>query len=222
MRYALAVLTHDTGDEGETLRRSIASFDEHVWPPPVARFVYCDGRAPLPPIAPYPWTAIVAKEQQGFCVATRRLWQMAAEDPQTFDYVFWLEHDFEFRRTVNVERMARILDDDDGTELVQVALMRGPANESERKTGGLYAEMLRRGHSIDQREDHFIHRAFFTTNPSLMSRAFMRWVPFPEYDSECEGRFGYDLRQDGYRFACMGAGEPWVKHFGKRTTGKGY
>jgi hypothetical protein len=218
VRYALAVLTH--GDNADVLERTITSFDQHVSPPPVWRAVYQDGPCALPPLAPYPWVGITGSEQLGFCEATRRLWSMVADADADFDYVFWLEHDFEFLRAVNVDRMAAILADDT-VDMAQVALMRTAVNESERRAGGLAGEMRERGHALVEADDHIVHRAFFTTNPMLMTRSFMRWVPFPDNPSECEGRFGYDLRQAGYRFAFMGQGEPWVEHIGQRT-GKGY
>lgn len=214
MRYALAVLTH--GDNADVLERTIRSFDQQVAPPPVWRCVYQDGPCALPPFAPYPWVAINGGEQLGFCGASKRLWSMVADSDADFDYVFWLEHDFEFLRTVDVARMAEILDGADDF-LAQVALMRGPVNEPERKAGGLLGQMRSRGYAIEERRDHFLHRAFLTTNPCLFSREFMRWVPWPEYESECEGRFGFDLKQDGYRFAFMGLGEEWVRHIGVRT-----
>ncbi len=214
----MAVLTH--GNNAKLLKHTIRSFDEQVSPPPAARFVYQDGPCALPPLAPYAWNALTGRRPQGFCMATRRLWTwMSEETEEEFEYVFWLEHDYKFLRSVDVKRMAAILDEDDS--LAQVALMRGAGNDGEREAGGLYEQMLERGYRIEERHDYFRHRGFFTTNPSLMSRQFMSENPWPDYSSECEGKFGINLKEDGFWFAFMGAGEPWVDHRGSRT-GFGY
>lgn len=66
------------------------------------------------------------------------------------------------------------------------------------------------------------HRSYFTTNPSLMRRAFMAEHPWPDYPDQCEGRFGIDLIQAGYSFGVWGDGSPWVEHIGAARTGFGY
>lgn len=219
MRYALAVLTH--GDNADTLERTIRSFDRHVTHPPVARYLVQDGPGALPPFAPYPWVVQPLARQQGFCTATRELWKLVTHDEQRFDYVFWLEHDFDMLRTIPVERMAALLDSDD--LLAQVSLMRGPANEREDNAGGVVADMRERGWTMldDYSEEAGVgflrHVAYFTTNPSLMTRAFMRDNPWPDYRRNCEGRMGLDLMHRGFSFAILGAGEPWVEHHGVRT-----
>jgi hypothetical protein len=108
--------------------------------------------------------------------------------------------------------------------------MRNAVNEDEKKAGGLFEHrrddymqrVLRRGRQGQMRNVPWLsHLSYFTTNPSLMRTEFMRERAWPEYEVECEGRFGIDLRQAGFYFAAMGEGEPWCEHVGQRT-GFGY
>lgn len=221
--YRLVVLTH--GDHGDTLRATLESFHEHVTPKPSEYVCIRDGYGALPPINPdgQTWRGVVLMPQQGFCAATRAAWR-AASLPGV-EYVFWLEHDFRFLRPVDVNAMVRVL----GTSpaLAQVSLLRGPENRAERHAGSVLGPLRRKGREFHAREllapdgDYIEHDAYFTTNPSLMRRAFMADNPWPSNPDECEGHFGLSLIADGYRFAIMGDGEPWVEHTGERD-GFGY
>lgn len=221
MRYRLVVLTH--GDHGDVLRRTLASFHEHVTPKPWDYVCVRDGGGALPPINPdgQTWRGAVLKPQQGFCGATRAAWR-AAVLPGA-DYVFWLEHDFVFVRDVDVRVLAAILDTN--PHLAQLALMRQAVNGAEKDAGGLFQFHEARG-AYDIRvtaEGHtwLEHDICLTTNPSLMRREFMAEHPWPDYHDQCEGRFSGDLRQAGYRFGHWGSGEVAVEHIGRRD-GFGY
>lgn len=222
MKYALAVLTH--GDNADVLERTIHSFDANVSPPPVWRCLYQDGLCTVPPLEPHQWVSINGLDRLGFCGATRRLWQMVARSDADFDFVFWLEHDFEFKRAVDIWPMALQLRAD--PTLAQMALMRGPVNEEERDAGGVVGKHEARGDVFRAEETESGHPflrqwAYFTSNPSLMRREFMLEHPFPEHERECEGKFGIQLRTAGFDFAVWGDGSPWVTHIGTRT-GHGY
>jgi hypothetical protein len=157
---------------------------------------------------------VAGASQRGFCGATRELWAGAAAG--WCDYVFYLEHDFEFLRPVDLTQLAVVLDANPA--LAQMALMRDAVNAEEKAAGGLYES---RPGQYAKRDGWLEHSAYLTTNPSLMSAEFMRRNPWPDYPDRCEGRFGIDLLDAGYRFGAWGTGEPWVRHIGERT-GFGY
>jgi len=249
MNFLLAVLTH--GDNAELLQRTISSFDEMVSPAPTCRLVVQDGPCALPPFSDSEWHCHPIPEQMGFCFATAEMWatasQLAVE--QECNHIFHLEADFEFLRPVDLTMLATILDDN--ADLAQVTLMRDSVNEEERQAGGVMEKhelrgdvfepqlLLLSGTPIDKDlrtwptsmgplpswavlTSWLRQRAYFSTNPSLMRTTFILENPWPrEYESECEGRFGIDLRQKGFSFGIIGNGEPWVRHIGIRT-GKGY
>jgi hypothetical protein len=217
------VLTHA---DGRTLGRTLRSFIEHVTPEPTQTIVYRDGKLlEIPddvprgrvPLGDLVFTA--SFEQKGFCGATKELWMLASKSDA--DYVFWLEHDFVFTRDVDLTKLAGTLDRNH--HLAQIALMRDAVNAEEKAAGGLY-ELRRESyqHVTGRQGCYMTHSNYFTTNPSLMPRDFMRAHPWPDYADQCEGRFGIDLRNAGYRFGVWGSGEPWMTHIGLRYGGFGY
>lgn len=219
MTYVLGVLTH--GDNKLLLDNLIHSFSANVSPAPAACIVVQDGPCETPPFKSLNWTVVTLEEQLGFCSATNALWVASSELAETVGatHVFWLEHDFQFLRHVDIDDMAAVLGQCE--RLAQVSLMRHPVNPPERAAGGVIELARSRGLLFKQRDGWIEHSAYFTTNPSLMSSKFMMANPWPSYQSECEGRFGIDLLARGYNFAIMGDGSAWVKHVGIRT-GKGY
>lgn len=236
MRYRLVVLTH--GD-CVPLERTLRSFVEHVTPAPFDAVLVYDGPELYGAASPAPnigvvdtvWTIATTPSRGGFCAATKRAWDLASREvvPELdVDHVFWLEHDFDFLRPVDLRDLAHVIDRR-ATHLAQMALMRDAVNPDERDAGGLY-QLRRAGyeHVMDfvpgpsgANIDYLEHRLYFTTNPSLMRRDWMAAHPWPDYTSECEGRFGLDLVADGWSFGAWGNGEPWVGHAGVRD-GFGY
>lgn len=220
LRYVLAVLSHGY-PQSDTAERCLDSFVEHVTPMPAMAVYRHDGpgHAYLG-VGMEQGSAIAAtvtpREQLGFCGATRGLWRDAITYADLYEatHVFWLEHDFLFTRRVDLVDLALALDAAP-TEfpLAQMSLMRGAVNERERSSGVLAGGRDRGG--------WLEHRSYFTTNPSLMTAEFMEGHPFPEYASECEGRFGIDLVAAGFSFGVWGDGEPWTEHIGIRS-GRGY
>jgi hypothetical protein len=197
VKYALVVLTH--GDE-RTLEATLASFDEMVVPESERSLVFRD------------------EARRGFCNQVRHAWEFVSTIEEV-DYVFWLEHDFRFLRPVDLRDLAEVLDRN--PMICQMALMRDAINDSERSAGGAY-----RFHSFDGTEyfdpDWLEHSSNFTTNPSLMRREFMRSNPWPDYQTECEGKFSADLRRRGYMYGAWDLGEVYVEHTGALRTGHGY
>lgn len=236
IRYELAVLTHG---RASTLLRAVASFRDHVRPEPSRIRVFGDAlddpstvvgalRGTFPHLEDPYVSATHPTRQQGFCRATARLWDAATRDTDV-DYVFWLEHDFVLRRTVSLEQLASLLDQE--PEIAQVALVRNPENEHEHRAGGLIASRpgsfaLRRSEvqaeGVPWQVAWLEHRAFFTTNPSLMRRSFMVEQPFlDDGEPHCEGRYGAALVERGFRFAYWDDGAEYVEHVGERS-GVGY
>lgn len=231
MRYRLIVLTH--GDPYRTLPRAVGSFAKFVSPEPTEAILVCDGDTGFAAgdflrASPWDWQIDETTNQQGFCAATRRAWQVGANPRGDISLVFYLEHDFEFLRPVDLRDAATVLAEN--PQIAQVALMRDAVNPAEKAAGGLFESRPSEYVKQVERPDDFEtgrtipwlqHDRYFTTNPSLMTRSFMEANPWPPYDEQCEGRFGIDLREKGFRFAALGEGEPWVRHIGERD-GFGY
>ncbi len=223
MKYALAVLTHGPA---RTLPATLASFRENVSPAPAKVTVFSDGPSvQLEPIlhdTGFPGARIVhSRDQLGFCAATSMLWTLV-QDARDVDYVFWLEHDFTFTRPVDLTGPAALLEAEPG--IAQVAFVRQAVNDVERTAGGLIESRPGQFVAHDEPEPWLEHRSYYTTNPSLMRIVFMRQHPLRFDDKPyCEGRYGIDLIQRGFRFAAWGNGEVWVNHTGYRDGfGIGY
>lgn len=237
MDYRLIFLTHgDPVDHGGTRQRTLNSFREMVTPRPKDGCLIYDGSVSAVAEAGswngfgWAWPCVATDGPVGFCRAVGAGWERACAPG--VDFVFWLEHDFEFLRPVDLTAIAPVLDHNE--ELAQMALMRGSVNDVEKALGGVVADHKDRGTKFvsrvtnlglsDERGEYvewLSHQAYFTTNPSLMTRQFMIEHPWPDYPSECEGKFGIDLTKAGYQFGILGDGKPWVEHIGHRT-GYGY
>lgn len=216
------VLTH--GD-GEPLAASLTAFYRHVTPEPTEVRIVHDGpvrmRRMEDALRAAPRAEVETIPRSGFCGATAYMWERAAEMWErgtglAVDYVFWLEHDFEVTRDVDLTDLSEVLDRQ--PMIAQMSLMRDAVNADEIEAGGLYE--LRRDEFVP-RDSWLDHASYMTTNPSLMRRQFMADNPWPEYPEECEGLFSIDLAARGYRFGVWGDGSPWCRHTGKRT-GFGY
>lgn len=230
MNYLLAILTH--GDQA-TLDRTIHSFTDKVRPDPARVIVLADGSANIRASVRQGWSIRFDPQAQGFCGATRALWDWAVAAAESADvpFVFWLEHDFTFLRPLDLTDLAEPLLEEEG--LCQMQLMRNAVSREEIAAGGLYesrpgeytpkrTEPFPTGSAYDPDNDlrWLEHRSYFTTNPSLMRTAWMD-KNRPPVTPECEGHFGIDLVRRGFTFGVWGSGEPWVDHIGVRT-GFGY
>lgn len=220
MNYRLVIISHGGA---ETLERCLVSFVENVWPMPSSVYAHLDGPTDeavervtrmAHDLRPWNWTVEADERPLGFCGSVRKAWEDAVASDA--EYVFWLEHDFVFARDVQLRQLAAALDEE--RMLAQMSLMRNAVNEQERAAGGLYES---RPGQFRSHDGYLSQTAYFTTNPSLMRRAFMernRWAVNP---CECEGHFGILLRERGYRFGVWGDGSVWVEHIGTRS-GFGY
>lgn len=162
-----------------------------------------------------------AATRQGFGGAIRHAWAYLRSMPELF--VFHLEDDFTFQRTVDLSRMATVLVEQ--PHLAQLALRRQPWNAAEIAAGGVVEQ-----HPHDYLQlcnewgDRWLeHRRFFTTNPSLYWRRLLR-RDWPDGDNS-EGAFTHELLVDErLRFAYWGDrhDEPWVEHIGVDRAGERY
>lgn len=156
----------------------------------------------------------------GFAGAVARGWERVCGTGA--DYVFHLEEDFRFLRTVPLMRMIRCLERT--PNLVQITLKRQPWSAEERAAGGIvekdpdsYRQV------VDQGDIYLAHRKFFSTNPSIYSAGlcYQGW-PRERYS---EGVFTHRLLDDpDAMFALWGAKRdgPWVEHVGLERAGHGY
>lgn len=222
--YLLAMLSHGYPNS-PTAFETLTSFSENVDVPPSYAVYYHDGPGEVYAAeTASEFEALAGESQEGFCVATRKLWSRAvrAALDRHIPYVFWLEHDFRFLRPFKIHDLTLVLRD---AGLAQVALNRAPVNAKEREAGSVL-KSHGWSHALmgdDEGREFVAHPYYFTTNPSLMRTSFMREEAWPaDIESECEGHFGIRLRKRGYSFAIWGDSvEPWVEHFGVRT-GHGY
>lgn len=144
-------------------------------------------------------------------------------------YVFHLEDDFTFNRTIHLEQMIDVLDSH--PYLMQLALRRQPWNNLEREAGGIVEQFPNAYEDcFDSHFEWLEHRLFFTTNPSLyrLSLCSETWPDIPQ----SEGMFTHELLGRGIptiapsdiRFGFWGprsSGE-MVTHIGAERMGKGY
>lgn len=159
--------------------------------------------------------------RQGFGGAIRTAWAHLRAN-STADYIFHLEDDFTFNRSVPLDDMMEILDEE--RHLAQVALRRQAWNSAEKAAGGVIEV------SPDSYIDHtghftsyLRHSLFWTTNPSLYRRRLIHDHDWPTGE-QSEGRYTALLREHGYEFAYLGerSEPPWVHHIGDQRAGTGY
>lgn len=178
------------------------------------------------------WPQCLLKTQTrlGFGGAIRNAWDHLERDHKDVTHVFHLEADMVFNGPVPVREMCELLDRH--PNLAQVALRRQAWNEEELAAGGVVEAHPTEFHShTDQGADWLAHRLFFTTNPCVYRVELLK-VGWPRGDFS-EGRFTYDLLQDGLpwgvegkdvEFAYWGRREdpPAVHHIGEKRAGHGY
>lgn len=225
LKYRLVVLTHG---EDKTLSRTLESFQAYVSPLPTEWAVHADGSQGRK--AAHAW----ANEQddgqiwhhfsgswtqEGFCTATQKAWHLARKPG--VEFVFWLEHDFEFTKKLELGDLATVLDSD--PLLLQMALYREPVNADEQRYGG-YLQQHEGAYRAAEANGYrwFETQRNWTTNPSLIPRRVTNEFEWPLRD-QCEGHFGFDVKglEPNAIFGIWGDGEPWCRHIGERT-GYGY
>lgn len=215
--YRLIVITHGGDDTTPMLRDTLAAFEEMVTPEPTERVLIEDGIRK----ERFEWKGLrfTLEDSRGFCETARLAWGVAAAPG--VKYVYWLEHDFLHLRPVNLGDLALVLETQ---HIAQVSLMRQPVNEAE---GSGIADVRREefvSHLLTmpkkQRRIWMEQAIYWTTNASLFRSELARNQAWPK-GPECEGKFGMQLRDQGYSFGVWGDGEPWILHVGERS-GHGY
>lgn len=211
------VITHGSAPH---LRETLTTFDRYVSYRPAVKIVCADGADSVLPDNGK-WIADISNERMGFCSTTRRAWNLSRELILEYNltHIFWLENDFRFIRPVSLHLLENVLAKN--KNISQMALIRNSVNGKERSSGGLLGtmngEFTKHGSWIE-------HSRFWTTNPSLIRSDVIQslsWDELPE--SECEGHFGFRVKESGMTFGYWGSGEVWVEHMGNRSVdGFGY
>lgn len=153
----------------------------------------------------------------GFAGAIQHGWEQVHTD-----FVFHMEMDFEFNWNVDLEPIIQTLEE--RRYLTQIALLRGPVNDSERDAGGIIQQNPGSFEQVEMPDGRawVEHSRFFTTNPCV----YPSWIVergWPQR-AESEGHFGMQLFEEDNmrRSAFWGHGEQWVRHVGDERAGKGY
>ena len=160
----------------------------------------------------FPDFNVVSHEQRrGLAGAVQSAW--ASVNPEV-DYVFHLEDDFLFNKSIDIAHMAFLLRQN--PQLVQMALVRASVNPPEEAVGGFVFQHLA---DYSQKEDYFQHGRLFTLNPCLypMSTVKMGW---PDHGGESEFTTKVHSIDKDYRFGFYGNiyDEPLVTHIGGRRS----
>ena len=155
---------------------------------------------------------VVSHEQRrGLAGAVQSAW--SSVNPEV-DYVFHLEDDFLFNKSIDINHMAFLLRQN--PHLVQMALVRASVNPPEEAVGGFVFQHLE---DYYQKEDYFEHGRLFTLNPCLypMSTVKMDW---PDHGGESEFTTKVHSIDKDYRFGFHGNiyDEPLVTHIGGRRS----
>lgn len=159
------------------------------------------------------YEVIALEARVGYTKSMRELWKFLRQQVIS-EHVFLTEDDFLIDRDVDIEAMAKVLDQH--SEIVQMALLRGPFYPAEMDPETIL------GHPRDAFTERrngagtwLEHRRFFTANPALMPRSIALW-PWPK-TLHSEAVFGRSLfrNRPESRAAFWGSGEPWVSHIGE-------
>ncbi len=159
--------------------------------------------------------------KMGFCGAIQLGWaQIPKDDPES--WVFHLEDDFTFNRSVNLLAMLEVIQRN--PHLKQIALLRQAWSEEEHKAGGLI-QVWPDSYEDKRWNDHewLEHRLFWTTNPSLY-RGNLTRIGWPDGPG-CERTWtDMMLTNPTARFAFWGNRNdgPLVTHIGTHRVGTGY
>jgi hypothetical protein len=170
--------------------------------------------------------------RQGCAGAFQQVWRQVGQDTKA-KYVFLVEQDFEFIRTVPLSEMAALLDY--RPYLAEVALRRQPWNDQEKRAGGIVEQHpdWYRDKSDDDGRQWLEQQAFFTTNCPLF-RTTLFQCPWPPHQPGrySEGTFHWQLREHGtpevrgehVTYAYWGSRDSgvWVHHIGEHRIGTGY
>lgn len=179
------------------------------------------------------WTILKTRGNSGFDGAYRFIWQLGKFTNQ--EYMLVCEDDFTFNKPIDVNTWASPMHLN--PNIAQVALVRQPWNEREKLAGGLLrswgeSSFFQAAGFGRSKVNWLEHTMYFTTNPFICRTALMKTGPDWPTGPDSEGRYGFDLRREGFcgidgedvRFAYLGSfdDEPWVHHIGHTRAGSNY
>lgn len=228
MTIALCVLTNGRDD---LLERTLASFDEHVTGNIVRRILHDDTGDPdhlamLRDTYGRRFHQIVGHSKrlgQDKAIITARRQLRRDRRSIKFRYVFWQEDDFEYQSDVDLDVLARVLDE--RPYLLQLALKRQPWWQNEVAAGKTFDRFPDDYPEVrsDWGATWCEHTKWFTHNPNLQ-RASLLDTTYPT-GKHHEWRFSRLLAaRKGVRFGYWGERDapPIVEHTGTTRVGTGY
>jgi hypothetical protein len=140
------------------------------------------------------------------------------------DWLLWVEEDMTFAQDIDLDAVAGVVHD---SGIAQMVFRRNAHFPAEVEAGPTQIERFP-PESFTERETGgqawLGHRLFYSLNPHLVSRSFVRrhkWPPIPN----SEHHFGLKLFRDrSISVGLWGArtAEPQVLHIGTERTGTGY
>lgn len=160
----------------------------------------------------FPEFEVISHEtRRGLAGAVQSAWASVSRE---CDYVFHLEDDFIFEKSIDINHMAFLLRRN--PHLVQMALVRAPVNPPEEEVGGFVFQHLS---DYAQKDEFFEHGRLFTLNPCVypMTTVAMGW---PDHGGESEFTSKVHSINKDYRFGFYGNiyDAPLVTHIGGRRT----
>lgn len=201
-KVALMVITDGRWDY---LQRTLESAFEHLdWPFEQCLLVDDSGEGRTMRIPG--WEIVQNPQRRGLAGAIQTGWDNIRDN---IDYIFHLEDDFTFPKTVPLHQMIGALET--RADLAQVALLRQPWSPEEHAAGGI-VEMNPADYT--QIDDLIIHRRLFTFNPSIYPTSIVNG------GADLEAGLTERLLQMGLCFAYYGriGDPPRCTHIGVRRT----
>jgi hypothetical protein len=162
------------------------------------------------------------RNKLGFGGTINRAWQ-TLPDYGDDTWIFHLEDDFTFNRSVPLGSMVSVLKNN--PHLAQMALKRQPWNEQEKAAGGIIERMPEEYTEVTNEYglSWCEHRLFFTTNPSVYNISLTkRGWPETKYS---EGVFSIELFKDPEKKSAFWGKKfdsPHCYHIGIDRVGTGY
>lgn len=210
-----------TDGRGECLKQTIPSALAMLDGPITNRVIFDDSGDPeyrrwISSTLPT-FELVTRPTRQGFGGAIRAAWEHLKQ--QKNEYIFHLEDDFTFNRSVPLNDMIKVLEDH--PYLYQLALRRQAWNSDEHAAGGVIEQ---HPDAYIQKENWIEHKLYFTTNPSLYRRSLLE-RGWPNVINS-EGIFTHQILNSdpAAQFGLWGQRtEPtWVEHIGLQRQGTGY
>lgn len=235
MSTLLLVMTDGRAELGY-LQRTLEAFDRQVTGTVTRRVIHDDSGDPAYADwlrGTYPDYEVITAgrvgSRSGFDGAIRSAWEQVSA-MVGYEWVFWLEEDFEFVRPVDLDVVADVLER--CPHLAQMAFRRQACYVGEPPLGFAGVHATEMEPVSDGAHEWLQHRRLFTTNPNLHHRSLMK-VGWPS-GSRSEDQWWRKLRSQGLPSGVAGrdvrvgfwgsltGGADWVRHIGEVRTGHRY